>query len=271
MLLKRPALYERTTELFWNDPYIATQMLKAHLDPNTDATTRRPEFIDRIVAWILSLPLPENARLLDIGCGPGLYTKRLAERGLRVTGIDFNPRSIDYAKEHDPCSEYVLQNFLAMDYENAFDIITLIWCEYGALVPGEREELLRRVHRALKPGGLFVFDVNMPRYLAGFRNKKTCNICPAGGFWSPGSHICLHAEYAYGEIAGVRRYVVIDKRGLRRYNNWFCCFTQRSLLDETTPAGFSAANFYSNMMGAPYSEDSEILCAVLRKEEKEWN
>ena len=73
--LKRPALYERTTEQLWNDPYIATQMLKAHLDPNTDAASRKPDFIHRTAEWVASL-LPDNAKLLDIGCGPGLYTKQ---------------------------------------------------------------------------------------------------------------------------------------------------------------------------------------------------
>ena len=135
MLIKRPALYERTSAKLWNDPHISGEMLKAHLDPNTDAASRRLEMIGRIVAWVTSLPLPENARLLDIGCGPGLYTSRFAAHGLRVVGMDFNPRSIAYAREHDPHSEYALQDFLTMDYENAFDIVTLIWCVYGELIP----------------------------------------------------------------------------------------------------------------------------------------
>ena len=82
--LERPALYERTTENFWNDPYISAQMLEAHLNPSTDAASRKPEFINRCVDWVLSLPLPERASLLDIGCGPGLYAKRFAARGLRA-------------------------------------------------------------------------------------------------------------------------------------------------------------------------------------------
>jgi len=168
MFLKRPALYERTAQPFWTDPHISGEMLKAHLDPGTDAASRRPDFIARCADWIAALPLPEHARLLDIGCGPGLYARQFSARGLRVTGMDFSERSIAYAREQDAQSEYVLQNYLTMDYENVFDIVTLIYCDYGALIPNERAELLWRVHRALKPGGLFVFDVNTPRYLAGF-------------------------------------------------------------------------------------------------------
>lgn len=155
-LLTKPDLYERTIEKFWNDPHISKGLLKAHLDPDTEAASRRPEFIDRSVEWIVSM-LPEGASLLDIGCGPGLYTKRLAERGLRVTGIDFSERSITYAREHDKKSDYILMDYLQMDFENAFDIIILIYCDYGALIPEERTDLLQRVYRALKPGGRFLF------------------------------------------------------------------------------------------------------------------
>ena len=266
MLIKRPALYERTKELFWNDPYIAEQMLKAHLDPNTDAASRKPEFIRRCADWTASLPLPENTRLLDIGCGPGLYAKQFTQRGLRVTGMDFSEGSIVYAKEHDPRSEYVLGNYLAMEYDSAFDAVTLIYCDYGALIPGEREELLRRVRRALRPGGLFLFDVNTPRHLDARRPKKAIGVNRKGGFWSPHAHICLHAGYLYGESVAADRYAVLDRRGLRRYNLWETCFTRQSLLEEAAPAGFTPVDFYSDMTGAPYADTSETLCAVLRKE-----
>ena len=113
--LKRPVLYERTTEKLWTDPHIAKQMLEAHLDPNIDSASYKPESIDSLVEWIMSLPLPGNARLLDIGCGPGLYTKRFAERGLRVTGLDFSVNSISYAREHDSKSEYSIGDYLTME------------------------------------------------------------------------------------------------------------------------------------------------------------
>jgi len=266
MFMKRPALYERTDTLFWNDPYIATQMLKAHLDPDTDAASRRPEFIQRCAGWVASLPLPENARLLDIGCGPGLYTRRLAARGLQVTGMDFSGNSIAYAREHDPHSEYVLRDYLTMEYDGTFDIVTLIYCDYGALIPGGREELLRRVHRALKPGGLFIFDVNTPVYLAGKQEHRSMGF-NRSGFWSPKPHLCLETKYIYGDamVCG-QRYVIVDAGSVRRYNLWETCFTPQALLDEISPAGFSVEAFYGDMAGTPYDDGSETLCAVMKKE-----
>lgn len=263
--LKRPALFERTIEKFWNDPYISMQMLEAHLNPNTDAASRKPEFINCCAEWILSLPLPERANLLDIGCGPGLYTKQFANHGLRVTGLDFSENSITYAHKHDPKSEYILQNYLVMDFDNTFDVITLIYYDYGALVQEERRELLRRAYRALKPSGFFLFDIFTPLWNAGRKETTSWELNTNGGFWSPKPHICLNADYYYGETAEARRTVVIDESDVRCFNIWDCYFTKQSLLDEVAPFGFSEVSFYSDVTGKPYSDDSQTMCAVLRK------
>lgn len=266
--LKRPALYERTPEPFWIDPHIARQMLAAHIDPNTGAASRKPEFIRRCADWVASL-LPEGAALLDIGCGPGLYAKQFSQRGLRVTGLDFSESSIAYAREHDPHSEYIVRDYLTMEFEDAFDMITLIYCDYGALIPDERRDLLRRVHKALRPGGLFLLDVFTPLRGQGKRDGTSWDVNPNGGFWSPNPHLCLNAETYYGETAEGRRTVVIEDSAVRCYNLWDCYFTRQTLLDETAPLGFSGHGVYSDATGTPHSDDSQTICAVLKKECKE--
>lgn len=265
--LKKPELYEKTRENFWNDPHISKGMLEAHLDPNTDAASRKPEFIDSSVEWIGSL-LPHGAKLLDIGCGPGLYAKRFSEHGLCVTGLDFSDRSITYAKEHDFVSEYVLQSYLQMDYENTFDMITMIWCDYGALIPQDRHDLLGRIFRALKPGGLFLFDVFTPKWYAGRKEKSSWEVCKTGGFWSPNPYICMNAEYYYGDNTAAERYVVIEKEAVRCFNIWNTSFTKESLLEELQPYGVACVNCYSDVSGKPYEENSPTLCAVVKKHEK---
>jgi SAM-dependent methyltransferase len=263
-LLRKPGLYEKTREKFWNDPHISKGMLETHLDPTTDAASRRPEFIERSVEWISSL-LPIGAKLLDIGCGPGLYTKRLSERGLCVTGLDFSERSIAYAKEHDPKSEYILKDYLEMDFKDRFDMITLIWCDYGALIPEDRHDLLDRVRKALKPGGLFLFDVFTPEYRSGKEDNTSWEVCEQGGFWSPNPYIRLDAQYYYGDIAGVRRTVIIEDGRNRSFNIWDTFFTKESLAEETRPHGFVPVDFYSDVTGKPYDDISETICAVIKQ------
>ncbi|MCB1660659.1 MAG: hypothetical protein KDI39_20765, partial [Pseudomonadales bacterium] len=46
-LQQKPAPFTPREPLFWNDPHISSQMLKAHLNPDIDAASRKPETIDR--------------------------------------------------------------------------------------------------------------------------------------------------------------------------------------------------------------------------------
>lgn len=52
----------------------------------------------------------------------------------------------------------VHQNYLEMEYENEFDIITLIYCDFGVLPSKDRALLLKKVNTALKPDGVFILD-----------------------------------------------------------------------------------------------------------------
>lgn len=57
----KPRLYTPSLNKFWDDEDISKGMLEAHLDPNWDAATRKPKWLDKF--------------LLDLGCGPGLYAE----------------------------------------------------------------------------------------------------------------------------------------------------------------------------------------------------
>ena len=265
-LLQKPALYEKTSAKFWNDEHISKAMLEAHLDPTTDAASRKPVFIEQSVEWISGL-LPLGSRILDIGCGPGLYTKRFAKRGFCVTGLDFSQRSLAYAREHDPASKYVMQDYLTMKYDNEFDLITLIWCDYGALVPEDRCELLGRVYKALKSGGMFLLDVFTPEWNLGFEEGTSWEIHEQGGFWSAKPHICLGSEYLYGDTVGMSRSIIIEDEGaIRTYNIWNTCFTKKSLSEELGQHGFVIIDYYSDVKGRPYEEDTLTLCALVKKQ-----
>jgi hypothetical protein len=73
----KPKLYAPSTIIFWNDEHISKGLLEAHLNPNWDGATRKPEFLDKSVNWISKIaPSSRYKFLLDLGCGPGLYADR---------------------------------------------------------------------------------------------------------------------------------------------------------------------------------------------------
>lgn len=78
-ILEKPPLYAKTEIPFWDDEHISGEMLKAHLDPDFEGASRKLPFIEKSVRWIGELaPDGVYRRLIDFGCGPGLYGERFA-------------------------------------------------------------------------------------------------------------------------------------------------------------------------------------------------
>ena len=87
---KRPAPFEFYTAAdLWADEHTSKRMLSFHLNGEIDVSSRNTAFIDRSVEWIASkFEVRAGIKIADFGCGPGLYSSRLAQRGAELTGID---------------------------------------------------------------------------------------------------------------------------------------------------------------------------------------
>lgn len=266
----KPKLYAPSTNKFWDDEHISKGMLAAHLNPNWDAATRKPEFLDKSVDWISEIaPSSQYKLLLDLGCGPGLYAERFNSAGYSVTGVDFSKRSIAYAKEQTLLNkstiEYHYQNYLTIDYIEQFDVITLIYCDYAALSITDRLILLRKVYQALKTNGKFIFDVFTP--LMRKKESRSWEYYKESGFFSEKPHICLESVYHYDDEDNteLRQSIVITEETVNCYNIWDHFFTKEALLSEIQTAGFSTFEFYGDIAGKEFSDSGETICGVLTK------
>ena len=266
----KPKLYAPSTNKFWDDEHISKGMLAAHLNPNWNAATRKPEFLDKSVNWISEIaPSSQYKLLLDLGCGPGLYAERFNSAGYSVTGVDFSKRSIAYAKEQTLLNkstiEYHYQNYLTIDYIEQFDLITLIYCDYAALSITDRLILLRKVYQALKPNGKFIFDVFTP--LMRKKESHSWEYYKESGFFSEKPHICLESVYHYDDEDNteLRQSIVITEEAVNCYNVWDHFFTKEALLSEIQTAGFGTFEFYGDIAGKEFSDSGETICGVLTK------
>ncbi|MEZ4518589.1 MAG: class I SAM-dependent methyltransferase [Chloroflexota bacterium] len=97
---ERPPLWVGGGNLPWDDPAFSERMLREHLDQSHGAASRTAVERELQLDWFQSkLGLAAHSRVLDWTCGPGLYAVPLAERGCVVTGVDFGPASIAYARD----------------------------------------------------------------------------------------------------------------------------------------------------------------------------
>jgi SAM-dependent methyltransferase len=266
-LQEPPVPFTPGEPLFWTDPHIARQMLTAHLDPDTDAASRRPEIIQRSVNWLIeTLALQPGMRVLDLGCGPGLYASRLADAGLQVTGVDFSQVSIDYAHSQRPQMDYRCQNYLDLTVEGVFDAILLIYGDFCVLSPQQRIRLLANVHSVLKPGGFFVLDVSTPalRRRAGLKNSW---YAVPGGFWKPGPHLVLEQGFAYEDDLFLDQYIVLEDNGKASvYRNWFQDYTPDRIRRELEDNRFSIASLWGNLWGEPLTDDADWIGVIAIRE-----
>ena len=265
----RPSPFQfYTADELWTDEYTAKQMLTYHLNEFVDASSRNQTFVERSVEWIVShFRVDNNADIADFGCGPGLYTNRLAERGASVTGIDFSDNSLKYAQqvavEKGLRVNYVHANYLEFEIAKCFDLIIMIMCDFSVLSPEQRTKLLSKFSSLLKPGGSVLLDVHSLDYFNQREESATYELNQLNGFWSPDDYYCFVNTFKYEkEKVLLDKYSIIEASRRRVVYNWFQCYDKDSLRNEFERNGFKVEALYSDVAGKAITSDSTEIAIV---------
>jgi len=269
---KRPMLFEfYTASELWTDEHTSKQMLTFHLNENIDVASRKAAFIDRSVDWIVSrFGVSKDTKVADFGCGPGLYAARLARKQAKVTGIDFSKRSIEYAIEDAERSGlsicYVNENYLDFETEDRFDLILMIMCDFCALSPKQRKQMLGKFHKLLKPSGCVLLDVYS---LASFEQREEIakyELNLLDGFWSPNKYYGFLNTFKYEkEKVVLDKYTIVEADRLRTVYNWLQYFDPDAIDIEFVESGFKVDEFYSDVSGSTFDAKAGEFAVVARK------
>ncbi len=255
----------------WTDAYTSEQMLKFHLNEGVDLSSRNAKFINRSVEWIVSrFNIGAGTKIADFGCGPGLYTTKLAQRQADVTGIDFSKRSIQHAKETAAKKglsiHYVNKNYLEYETDDRFNLILMIMCDFCALSPVQRKTMLSKFHTILEPDGAVLLDVYS---LAAFGKRieaATYETNLLNGFWSPEKYYGFLNTFKYDrEKVVLDKYTIIESSRKRTVYNWLQYFSPESLEKEFVDCGFLIEKLYSDVAGSPFDSENEEFAVVARK------
>lgn len=271
-IIEKPDLYcNYTAEVLWNDSYISQQMLKTHLDPETDLASRRPEFIEESVNFLREkFDLRKGKSVIDFGCGPGLYTTRFAALGCQVRGLDFSENSIRYARAESTRSgfdiDYQHINYLDYKPDQLFDLATMIFCDFCALNDEQRIIVIRTMRDSLIDNGHIFLDVVTDYRYQQIREETSFEIIRENGFWTDQPHFVFKSVFKYDtERVILDKYTVIADYQEMLIFNWLKHYSLIDLRAEFEDSGLEITGVYADAAGKAFNAGSDTLAVVASK------
>jgi SAM-dependent methyltransferase len=199
----------------------------------------------------LVLPgLPAGAAVLDLCCGTGQLARELSGRGYTVTGLDGSGEMLKFARENAPGARFILDDARTFNLPAKYDTVVSVFDSLNHVM--ELEELaavFRNVRGCLKPGGRFLFDMNMePGYLKKWQ-----------GFYGivEDDHVCLFPNsYDADRRTGRVDFTIfrLDDTGWRRtdFSLTQKCYAEGEIRSALAGAGFS------DVEGFAYDRDNRL-------------
>lgn len=269
----KPAVWsEYTADVLWTDEHIAKQMLAFHLNPDLSLASRTAAFIDDSVTWLASeFNLNETSKVIDFGCGPGLYTHRLKAKGIgTVVGLDFSKNSLNHAIEQsyqaNLAIEYHYGNYLEYSDSRKFDLITLVMCDLCALNPQQRSQLYTKFKSLLAQSGSISLDVYTATRFAAQGESLSLEKNAMNGFWSDCDYWCIQSSFKYeNEKVTLDKYVISQEDKEWTVLNWLQHFTLEDLNKELDAHGLEIKRAYSDLKGSPLVDGDEMAVVIGHK------
>ncbi|HYX29793.1 MAG TPA: methyltransferase domain-containing protein [Pyrinomonadaceae bacterium] len=201
---------------------------------------------------------PES-QALDVPCGNGRLSFELAQRGVRVTGVDISEEFIAEARSMSAppaVVEFILSDMRLLEGDSIYDGAYCFGNSFAFLGHEQTEVFLRAVARVLKPGGRFVVETGMAAesVIPDFE-EQSCHEMGDLSITIKERYIaeesCIDSEYIF-ERDG--------KRESRLAREWI--YTVAELRRMLNRSGFEVLNLYGSLKGEPYKLRSRELLIV---------
>ncbi|MBN2503095.1 MAG: methyltransferase domain-containing protein [Anaerolineales bacterium] len=254
----------------WDDPDFSARMLAEHLTQEHDMASRKFNLIDRHVEFIHTRVLGgKSARILDLGCGPGLYASRLAQLGHRCVGIDFSPASIAYAQAHNPeGNTYIEADLRTAEFGEGYDLAMLIFGEFNVFPISEARTILEKAYQALRPGGALVLEPHTYAAVEQMGKETSSWFSAKTGLFSERPHVYLLENYWHAEekVTSKRMYIIdAETSEVAFYSQGFQAYTNADYENLLTECGFADVAFYPSLAGGPAEGQVTLLAITARK------
>jgi SAM-dependent methyltransferase len=139
--------------------------------------------------------LPEQGRILELGCGQGLAARRIVDAGHRYTGVDISAEQLRRARDFVPEAEFRRADFTDMALEDeCLDAVVSLYV-FNHLRKADLPALLQRIADSLRPAGFLLATfgrsgaegvqddwLGIPMFFGSYTDKETLELLANAGF-----------------------------------------------------------------------------------------
>ncbi len=185
---------------------------------------------------------------VDLACGTGSVAVLLARQGLRVTGVDLSEQmltaAMDKAMEMDDPPLFVCQSLQRLRLPRGVDLAVCALDSLDYITdPDDCAEAIRRVYKALNPGGIFIFDVNTPEKLRAmdgqvFLDEDDDVYCVWRGEFDEQTNICSYGMDLF------QRHGAVWHRSFEEHREY--AYSEEQLRSYLKAAGFTSVEVYGD-------------------------
>ncbi|PTF74604.1 class I SAM-dependent methyltransferase, partial [Staphylococcus chromogenes] len=163
-VFQSPNIFEKSPDNIWTNEKLSSFIFQSHFDENIYGGSRNSEFIATSIDKIITLAENYNCKnIIDLGCGPGIYTHPLAQFGYNVVGVDISSKSISFAQkkafEENLNIKYINSDFFNLYKQENQDMVLLLYEIYSTFNLEQRILLLDNIFKMLNNDGIFILDV----------------------------------------------------------------------------------------------------------------
>lgn len=204
---------------------------------------------------------------VDLACGTGTVSLLLARQGLDVTGVDLSEEMLTMAHQKAEGLEnpprFVRQSLQELTLPRGVDLAVCALDSLDYITdPQDCAEAIRRVYRALNPGGIFIFDVNTPEKLRAmdgqvFLDEDEDVYCVWRGEFEEETNICSYGMDLF------QRQGRLWRRSFEEHREY--AYSAEQLTGFLKAAGFTGIRVYGDRRMEPPQPGEQRIYLKARK------
>jgi len=270
-VLKTPSRFEASPNNIWTNEKISPFIFQSHFNDSVYGGSKNKNFVKNSVDFIHDVGKSHKcSKILDLGCGPGIYSIPLSKLGYDVTGIDISEKAIQHANnlahEQNLDTKHFKEDILKLRIEEKYDMSLLLYEIYSTFSKKQREILLKKIWDGLTESGLFILDVP-----TNIRYQKQ-NSLKVWDFYEKDELFIQYPHYLFFSIEKFSNELLLhhsvfcfENEEIVNCYDWIQCFNELSIHEELQAYGFNILGTFSNLCGDKLEKESLSMAIICQK------